>query len=101
MSGECTWCAILGFVVLPFLGLFLLVLPLSLIARHRSVRLALRFRWLLCVAALLLFSLAAALRFGTAIAWASAALLYLISLATSVVFHVRAKRAAVARNPPL
>jgi len=100
MSGECIWCAILGFVVLPFLGLLLLVLPLSLIARHRNVRLALRLLWLLCVAALLLLSLAVALRFGSFLALSSAAFLYLIALATSVVFHVRAKRTAFECHPP-
>lgn len=91
MSSECTWCALLGFIILPFLGLFLALLPLSLIARLRGVRLALRFRWSLCVGALLLLALAIALRYANVLAWVAAALLYLVSLAVAVVFRARHK----------
>src|SRR2546430_9991922 len=89
MSSECTWCEILGFIVLPFFCLFLAVLPLSLIVRLSGVRLGLRFRWLLCAAAPLLLAVAVALRYTTVLAWVGATALYLFSLAVAVVFRAR------------
>ena len=95
MSGECTWCAFFGFIVLPLASLVLAVLPLSLIVRLRNVRLGVRLRWLACAGSLLLLAAAVAVRYSTLLAWVATALLYLASLAVAVTFRTRHKYGVV------
>jgi hypothetical protein len=47
MTGECTYCAIFGFIVLPFLILGLFTLPIALIRWEKSTTLKQKTPWLI------------------------------------------------------